>query len=49
VIMVIIVILFPQMVMHYKTSGTQLNEQQMQKQIESITPQNLDIGPLKLQ
>jgi TRAP-type mannitol/chloroaromatic compound transport system permease large subunit len=49
VIMVIIVILFPQMVMHYKTSGTQLNEQQMQKQLDSITPQNLDVGPLKLQ
>jgi TRAP-type mannitol/chloroaromatic compound transport system permease large subunit len=48
VIMVVVVIAFPSMVTHYKSSNTQLNEQQMQKQLESITPQNLDVGPLNL-
>ena len=48
VIMVVVVIAFPRMVTHYKSSNTQLNEQQMQKQLEFITPQNLDVGPLNL-
>jgi TRAP-type mannitol/chloroaromatic compound transport system permease large subunit len=48
VVMVVVVIAFPRMVTHYKSSNTQLNEQQMQKQLESITPQNLDVGPLNL-
>jgi tripartite ATP-independent transporter DctM subunit len=48
VILVAIVILWPQSVTYFISKGTQLNEQQMQKQLESITPQNLDVGPLNL-
>lgn len=36
-IMVALVILFPNMVMHYKSSGVQLDQQQINKQLDSIT------------
>jgi TRAP-type mannitol/chloroaromatic compound transport system permease large subunit len=36
-IMVALVIAFPKMVMHYKSSGVQLNQQQINKQLDSIT------------
>jgi hypothetical protein len=37
-IMVACVILFPQMVMHYKKSGVQLDPAAIQKQLEGLTP-----------
>jgi tripartite ATP-independent transporter DctM subunit len=49
VILVAIVIFWPQSVTSFISKGKQIDEQQMQKQLESITPQNLDVGPLKLQ
>jgi len=36
-IMVALVVLFPQMVMHYKSSGVQLDQQQINKQLDSIS------------
>ena len=36
-IMVALVVLFPQMVMHYKNSGVQLDQQQINKQLDSIS------------
>jgi TRAP-type mannitol/chloroaromatic compound transport system permease large subunit len=36
-IMVALVVLFPQMVMHYKNSGIQLDQQQINKQLDSIS------------
>jgi tripartite ATP-independent transporter DctM subunit len=36
-IMVALVLMFPQMVMHYKKSGVQLNQEQLQKQLDGIS------------
>ena len=48
-IMVALVITFPQMVMHYKKSGVQLNQEQIDKQFDSIgVPPAIDMPQLDL-
>jgi TRAP-type mannitol/chloroaromatic compound transport system permease large subunit len=52
VIMVVIVILFPAMVMHYKGSGPQIDPSKVKieiPQIEAPPPLDLDLGPPKIQ
>ncbi len=43
-IMVALIVLFPQMVTHYKGSAVQLDQQQIQQQFDSLSP-NLDAAP----
>jgi tripartite ATP-independent transporter DctM subunit len=55
IIMVALVILFPQMVMHYRSAGVQLDEQQLEQQLENLAPgfddlaPPLDLGPPKIE
>ncbi|MDU0343482.1 hypothetical protein, partial [Bosea rubneri] len=44
-IMVALVCLFPQMVMHYKSSAVQLDQQQINKQFDSIQIPGIGGGP----
>ncbi|MDJ1159814.1 TRAP transporter large permease subunit [Chelatococcus sp. SYSU_G07232] len=54
-IMVALVILFPQMVMHYKSTGPQMDQKQIEQQLQQLTPgldsiaPPLDLAPPKIQ